>query len=70
MLLHGLGRFQFAWSRFQFRHDAARPLVTSVDLPTVAALLEHSRVDTVRIYTQPVGAALERRTCSTGEALR
>jgi hypothetical protein len=31
-----------------------------VDLPTVAALLGHSRLDTVRIYTQPDVAALER----------
>jgi site-specific recombinase XerD len=44
----------------RFRHDAARRLVEAVDLPTVAALLGHSRLDTVRIYTQPDDAALER----------
>jgi site-specific recombinase XerD len=44
----------------RFRHDAARRLVTTVDLPTVAALLGHSRLDTVRIYAQPDEAALER----------
>jgi len=31
-----------------------------VDLPTVAALLGHSRLDTIRIYTQPDESALER----------
>jgi site-specific recombinase XerD len=44
----------------RFRHDAARRLVEAVDLPTVAALLGHSRLDTVLIYTQPDRAALER----------
>jgi len=44
----------------RFRHDAARRLVEAVDLPTVAALLGHNRLDTVRIYTQPDFAALER----------
>jgi integrase/recombinase XerC len=44
----------------RFRHDAARRLVEAVDLPTVAALLGHSRLDTVRIYSQPDEAALER----------
>lgn len=44
----------------RFRHDVARRLITTVDLPTVAALLGHSRLDTVRIYTQPDVAALER----------
>jgi site-specific recombinase XerD len=44
----------------RFRHDAARRLVEAVDLPTVAALLGHSRLDTVRIYSQPDHAALER----------
>jgi integrase/recombinase XerC len=44
----------------RFRHDAARRLVEAVDLPTVAALLGHSRLDTVRIYSQPDQAALER----------
>ncbi len=44
----------------RFRHDAARRLVEAVDLPTVAALLGHSRLDTVRIYAQPDEAALER----------
>jgi integrase/recombinase XerC len=44
----------------RFRHDAARRLVETVDLPTVAALLGHSRLDTIRIYAQPDEAALER----------
>jgi site-specific recombinase XerD len=44
----------------RFRHDAARRLVEAVDLATVAALLGHSRLDTVRIYARPDEAALER----------
>jgi integrase/recombinase XerC len=44
----------------RFRHDAARRLVEAVDLPTVAALLGHSRLDTVRVYSQPDEQALER----------
>jgi integrase/recombinase XerC len=44
----------------RFRHDAARRLVEAVDLPTVAALLGHSRLDTVRVYSQPDQTALER----------
>jgi len=44
----------------RFRQDAARRLVETVDLPTVAALLGHSRLDTIRIYAQPDEAALER----------
>jgi integrase len=44
----------------RFRHDAARRLVETIDLPTVAALLGHSRLDTIRIYPQPDEAALER----------
>jgi len=44
----------------RFRHDTARRLVEAVDLPTVAALLGHSRLDTVRIYAQPDETALER----------
>jgi site-specific recombinase XerD len=44
----------------RFRHDTARRLVEHVDLPTVAALLGHSRLDTVRLYAQPDTAALER----------
>jgi site-specific recombinase XerD len=44
----------------RFRHDTARRLVETVDLPTVAALLGHSRLDTVRLYAQPDQAALER----------
>jgi site-specific recombinase XerD len=44
----------------RFRHDTARRLVEAVDLPTVAALLGHSRLDTVRLYAQPDAAALER----------
>lgn len=43
----------------RFRHDTARRLVETVDLPTAAALLGHSRLDTVRIYAQPDQAALE-----------
>jgi integrase len=42
------------------RHDAARRLVEVTDLPTVAAWLGHERLDTVRIYSQPDEAALER----------
>jgi integrase len=44
----------------RFHHDAARRLVESVDLPTVAAWLGHERLDTVRIYSQPDEAALDR----------
>jgi integrase len=44
----------------RFRHDAARRLIAAVDLPTVAALFGHSRLDTVRIYAQPDEAALQR----------
>jgi integrase len=44
----------------RFRHDTARRLVEHVDLPTVAALLGHSRLDTVRMYAQPDLQALER----------
>jgi integrase/recombinase XerD len=44
----------------RFRHDTARRLVEAVDLPTVAAWLGHERLDTVRIYSQPDEAALER----------
>jgi integrase/recombinase XerD len=44
----------------RFRHDAPRRLVESVDLPTVAAWLGHERLDTVRTYSQPDEAALER----------
>jgi integrase/recombinase XerC len=44
----------------RFLRDAARRLIEAVDLPTVAALLGHSRLDTVRIYDQPDEAALER----------
>jgi site-specific recombinase XerD len=44
----------------RFRHDAAGRLVESVDLLTVAAWLGHERLDTVRIYSQPDEAALER----------
>jgi len=44
----------------RFRHDAGRRLVDAVDLPTVAAWLGHERLDTVRIYSQPDEAALER----------
>jgi len=44
----------------RFRHDTARRLVEAVDLPTAAALPGHSRLDTVRIYTQPDESALER----------
>jgi integrase len=44
----------------RFRHDTARRLVEAMDLPTVAAWLGHSRLDTIRIYRQPDEAALER----------
>ena len=44
----------------RFRHDTARRLVEAVDLPTAAALLGHSRLDTIRLYAQPDEAALER----------
>jgi len=44
----------------RFRHDTARRLVETIDLPTVAAWLGHERLDTVRIYSQPDEAALER----------
>ncbi len=44
----------------RFRHDTARRLVEATDLPTVAAWLGHERLDTVRIYSQPDEAALER----------
>jgi site-specific recombinase XerD len=44
----------------RFRHDTARRLVEAVDLPTVAAWLGHERLDTVRIYSQPDEAGLER----------
>jgi site-specific recombinase XerD len=44
----------------RFRHDTARRLVEAVDLPTVAALLGHSRLDTLRIYAQPDETALKR----------
>jgi integrase/recombinase XerC len=44
----------------RFRHDTARRLLETVDLPTAADLLGHSRLDTVRIYAQPDHAALER----------
>src|SRR5712692_9698940 len=52
----------------RFRRDAARRLVEAVDLPTVAALLGHSRLDTVRIYAQPDEAALERATAALEKA--
>ncbi len=48
----------------RFRHDAARRLVEAVDLPTIAALLGHSRLDTVRIYAQLDEDALERAVTS------
>jgi integrase len=41
----------------RFRHDTARRLVEHVDLPTVAALLGHSRLDTV---ARPRGSRTER----------
>jgi site-specific recombinase XerD len=44
----------------RFRHDTARRLVEVVDLPTAAALLGHSRLDSIRLYTQPDESALER----------
>jgi site-specific recombinase XerD len=51
----------------RFRHDTARRLVEHVDLPTAAALLGHSRLDTVRIYAQPDQAALERAAEMLGQ---
>jgi site-specific recombinase XerD len=39
-----------------------------VDLPTVAALLGHSRLDTIRIYAQPDEAALQRAAESLEKA--
>jgi integrase/recombinase XerC len=44
----------------RFRHDTVRRLVEAMDLATAAALLGHSRLDTIRIYTQPDESALER----------
>ena len=44
----------------RFRHDTARRLVEQVDLPTAAALLGHSRLDTIRIYSQPDQDTLQR----------
>lgn len=44
----------------RFRHDTGRRLVEAIDLPTVAVWLGHERLDTVRIYSQPDEAALER----------
>lgn len=45
----------------RFRHTVARQLVErGVDLPTVATLLGHARLDTVRVYSTPDAAALER----------
>ena len=52
----------------RFRHDTARRLVEAVDLPTVAALLGHSRLDTIRIYAQPDEAALRRAAESLEKA--
>jgi len=53
----------------RFRHDAARRLVESIDLPTVAAWLGHGRLDTVRIYSQPDEAALERAAAALASVL-
>jgi integrase len=47
-------------TRTRLRHDTARRLVEASDLPTVAAWLGHKRLDTVRLYSQPDEAALER----------
>jgi len=52
----------------RFRHDTARRLVEAVDLPTVAALLGHSRLDTIRVYAQPDEAALQRAAESLEKA--
>jgi len=52
----------------RFRHDAGRRLVEAVDLPTVAAWLGHERLDTVRIYSQPDEAALERAAAALERA--
>ena len=52
----------------RFRQDVARRLVEAVDLPTAAALLGHSRLDTVRIYFngQLDETALERAAAALG----
>jgi site-specific recombinase XerD len=50
----------------RFRLDAGRRLVESLDLPTAAARLGHERLDTVRIYSQPDEAALERAAAVLG----
>ena len=42
------------------RHDTARRLVETAGWPAVAAWLGHERLDTVRVYSQPNEAALER----------
>jgi site-specific recombinase XerD len=52
----------------RFRHDTARRLVETTDLPTVAAWLGHERLDTVRIYSQPDEAALERAAVALGRS--
>ncbi|MBA3331818.1 MAG: tyrosine-type recombinase/integrase [Actinobacteria bacterium] len=44
----------------RFRHDTAHRLVEQMDPPTTAALLGHSRLDTIRIYSQPDQDALQR----------
>ena len=54
----------------RFRHDTARRLVETIDLPTVAAWLGHERLDTVRIYSQPDDAALERAAAHQTDDLR
>jgi hypothetical protein len=40
--------------------EGGRWLIDAVDLPTMAAWLGRERLDTVRIYSQPDEAALER----------
>ena len=52
----------------RFRHDAARRLVEVTDLPTVAAWLGHERLDTVRVYSHPDEAALERAATALEQA--
>lgn len=43
----------------RFRHDAAGCLDEAVNLRSVAALLGHCRLDTMRVYSPPDRAALK-----------
>jgi integrase len=45
----------------RFRHEAARQMIRNgVDLPTVAKILGHKRLETLMIYTQPGPDDLEK----------